>query len=193
MTRRNVKVLGAAAVGVGFLVAAWAGARAQPAAQKSAPKGPDLQFKEDGDDLIVSHKVEGPASRQVIVTNSQVFDGRAHWSEPPIGVEKPRRKPSVYLRCTVLINSDLPGFQDGGLMTPPTPPFIRLQQRHEVTWRLVKFLKLDFKKEDASWHVEEQRLALSSDQWREAMPKIQKTIDADDARRKAGPRGGIGP
>jgi hypothetical protein len=188
MTRPKLQALGVATVGVGLLVAAWAAARPQtlPGPPPGPAKAPDLQFKEEGDDLVVRHLIEGPAARQVVVADYTVNDGRAAWDEPPIGVEKPRRKPSVHLVATVLINRDLPGFIDKGLMNVPTPHEERMRQRHEVTWRLVGFLKRDFKKEDATWTVEERRLSLYSSQWREALPKLQKTIDEADARRKAG-------
>ena len=79
MTRPKLKSLGVATVGVGLLVAAWAAARPQtlPGPPPGNAKAPDLQFKEDGDDLVVHHMIEGPAARQVVVADYTVYDGRA--------------------------------------------------------------------------------------------------------------------
>lgn len=147
-------------------------------------KGPDLRFKEDGQDLLVQLTIEGPAARQVIVTDHSIFDGTPPWDEPPIGVEKPRRPPQVWLRYFVMVNSDLPGFMEKGLMTVPTPEFIREKQRNEVIWRLRNYKNWGFRKEEATFFVESGRFEASSEQWREAIPQLKKTIDAAEARLK---------
>jgi len=151
-------------------------------------KNPNLRFEESGKDLLVKLWIEGPAVRQVVLTEYQVFDGRPSWDEPPIGVEKPRRPPHVELRYLVLINRDLPGFQEPGLMMVPTPPEIRKLQRNEVVWRLPNFRDWDFKREDAAFYVHETRCDASSEQLKQAIPRIQKTIELWETRLKnAGP------
>jgi hypothetical protein len=64
----------------------------------------------------------------------------------------------------------------------PTPPEVRRQQRQEVIWRLPNFRQWDFRRQDATFHVEATRFAASSAQLRDALPKIKKTIDERDRR-----------
>ena len=80
------------------------------------------------------------------------------------------------LRYLVLINRDLPGFVEG-LMTVPTPPEVRRQQRQEVIWRLPNFRDWGFRREDATFTVQESRFEASSEQLRQALPKIKKTVE----------------
>jgi hypothetical protein len=124
--------------------------------------------------------IEGPAARQVVVTDYTIDDGKPRLDEPPIGVDKPRRPPRVVLRYLVIINRNLPGFVDGGLIAIPTPPEVRRAQRQEVTWRLPNFRNWDFQKEDATFRVEETRFEAWSEQLRQAWPKIKKTVDEWD-------------
>ena len=162
-------------------------AAAQPPGPPPGKPGTDhkLRFKEDGDDLIVQITIEGPANRQVVMTNYQIDDGSAPWDQPPIGVDKPRRgPPSVELRYLVLINSDLPGYTERGLMTPPTPPEVRVKGRQEVTWRLPQYRKLGFRREDAIFRVVRTEFSASSRELRAMLPQVQKTIDEADGRFK---------
>jgi hypothetical protein len=150
---------------------------------KAAKKGPDLEFTEDGEDLVVRLMIEGPKARQVVLTDCQVFSGKPNWDEPPIGVEKPRRPPRVELRYLVLINKDLPGFREG-LMAVPTAPEVRREQRQEVVWRFENYRKWDFRREDATFTVQ----ALEFDAWSEelaqALPRIKRTVDAVNEKKK---------
>jgi hypothetical protein len=163
--------------------------RTPPPPNDGGIKNPiNLRFIEDGKDLLVKMWIEGPAARQIILTESQVFDGRASWDEPPIGVEKPRRPPHVELRYLVLVNRDLPGFIEPGLMMVPTPQFVREKERNEVVWRLRNFRDWDFKREDAAFYVHATRYDATSDQLKQAIPRIKQTIDAHETRLKnAGP------
>jgi hypothetical protein len=156
-----------------------------PGPPGKAGTGPKLQFKEDGDDLVVQITIEGPANRQVVLTDYQIDDGSAPWDQPPIGVEKPRRgPPSVELRFLVLINSDLPGFHNGGLITPPTPPDVRAKGRQDVTWRLPNYRNWGFRREDANFRVVRTEFSAPSRDLRAMLPKVQKTIDEADRRLK---------
>ena len=146
------------------------------------PDKPQLRFTTDGDDLLVHLTIEGPAYRQAIITDYTVDDGRPGWDEPPIGVEKPRRPPRVELRYLVLVNQSLPGFDDGGLMSVPTPASERKKHQQEVVWRLINFHKNDFRKEDATFHVHRTRFAANSKQLQEALPKIKATNDEVEKR-----------
>jgi hypothetical protein len=149
-------------------------------------KGPDLRFTEDGKDLLVHLMVEGPAARQVVLTDYTIYDGTPAWDEPPIGVEKPRRPPKVELRYLVLINRNLPGFVEKGLMSVPTPPEVRRQQRQEVIWRLPNFRGWGFRKEDATFTVQGSSFEASSEQLRQALPRIKQTVDASEKKSKGG-------
>ena len=164
------------------------GRTAAPSAE-GAPKEPDLRFTEEGKDLLVSLLIEGPAARQVVLTDYSIDDGRPAWDEPPIGVDKPRRPPKVELRYLVLINRDLPGFVDKGLMSIPTPLEVRKQQRQEVVWRLSNFRGFGFRREDAKFRVTASNFEAKSEQLQRAIPRIKQTIDAWEeglkGRRKA--------
>jgi hypothetical protein len=151
-----------------------------------AATGSDLRFTEDGKDLLAKLMIEGPAVRQVVLTDYTIFDGTPAWDEPPIGVEKPRRPPRVELRYLVLVNRDLPGFIEKGLMSVPTPPEVRKQQRQEVVWRLPNYKHWGFRREDATFTVEAAKFEASSEQLRQALPKIKQTIDVWDQSRKGG-------
>lgn len=163
--------------------------RTPPPTSEAGIKNPtDLRFAEDGKDLLVKLWIEGPAARQIILTESQVFDGRASWDEPPIGVEKPRRSPHVELRYLVLVNRDLPGFIEPGLMMVQTPQFVREKERNEVIWRLRNFRDWDFKREDAAFYVRATGYDASSDQLKQAIPRIKQTIDVyETGMKNAGP------
>jgi hypothetical protein len=158
-----------------------------PSASGTA-RGPDLRFTQDGKDLVVHLLIEGPAVRQVVLTDYTIDDGKPGWDEPPIGVDKPRRPPKVALRYLVLVNRDLPGFVDKGLMMVPTPPAVRRQQRQEVIWRLPNYRGWGFRKEDATFTVEASRFEASAEQLRQALPRIKQTVDPWDqkSRGKAG-------
>jgi hypothetical protein len=161
------------------------GPKAVPPAVGSVA-GSDLRFTEDGKDLLVHLTIEGPAARQVVLSEYTIDDGTPPWDEPPIGVEKPRRPPRVALRYLVLVNRDLPGFMEKGLMMVPTPPEVRKQQRQEVVWRLPNYRNWGFRKEDTTFTVEASKFEASSEQLRQALPKIKQTIDAWDERLKGG-------
>jgi hypothetical protein len=128
--------------------------------------------------------IEGPAVRQVVLTDYTVYDGKPAWDEPPIGVDKPRRPPKVELRYLVLINRDLPGFVEKGVMSVPTPPEVRREQRQEVIWRLSNFRAWGFRREDATFTVQASRYEASSEQLRQAVPRIKQTLDAQDEKSK---------
>jgi hypothetical protein len=151
-----------------------------------AATGSDLRFTEDGSDLLAKLTIEGPAVRQVVLTDYTIFDGTPAWDEPPIGVEKPRRPPHVHLRYLVLVNRDLPGFIEKGLMSVPTPPEVRKQQSQEVIWRMTNYRNWGFRREDATFTVEASRYEASSEQLRQALPKIKQTINVWDQSRKGG-------
>src|SRR5262249_24093406 len=155
-----------------------------PAEQKAKAKGPDPQFKVDGKDLVVSLMIEGPAVRQVVLTDFRIDDGKPTWEEEILGRKPVPRPPSGSLRYCVIVNHDLPGFMDRGLMMVPTPESVRKQQRQEVTWRLPNYRAWGFRKEDATFSVEVTRFETSSEQLRQALPKIKKTIDDADQRLK---------
>jgi hypothetical protein len=140
-------------------------------------KGPDLRFTEDGKDLLVHLMIEGPAVRQVVLTDYKVYDGKPAWGERPIGVEKPRRPPRVELRYLVLVNRNLPGFMEKGLMSIPTPEEERKKERQEVIWHLTNFRSLDFRKEDATFTVQASRFEISEEQLRQALPRIKEKVD----------------
>jgi hypothetical protein len=147
----------------------WPGIGPIPAAQ--------LQFSEKEGTLTVKLTIEGPASRQIVLTDARIDDGTPAWDEPPIGVAKPRRgPPQVYLRYLVLVNHDLPGFQDKGLMTLPTPPEIRKAGRQDVVWNFPNYRHWGFKKDDAKFHVSGVQFEAGSEQLKAAMATMQKTI-----------------
>ena len=146
--------------------------------------GPDLQFEVDGSDLLVRLMIEGPASRQAVLTDFTIDNGIPAWDEPPIGVDKPRRPPRVVLRYLVIINRNLLGFVDPGPMAVPTPPAVRRKQRQEVTWRLPNFRNWSFQKEDATFRVDAMRFEARSEQLRKLWPRIKTTVDAWDKRRE---------
>lgn len=148
------------------------------------PKGLGLQFTPDGNDLLVRMLIEGPAEGQVVLTHYRIDDGRPRWDEPPIGVAKPRGTPRIYLHYLVIHNLEGPHFSDGGLMTPPTPEDVRKKHRHPVTWRLKNFKQHDFRHEDATYHIQAQGFEVWSDQLREALPQIQKTLTEMEKRRQ---------
>jgi hypothetical protein len=161
-------------------------ARTAGDAARDTPKGPDLRFTEDGKDLLVHLMIEGPAVRQVVLTDYTVYDGKPAWDEPPIGVDKPRRQPQVELRYLILVNRNLPGFVDKGLMRVPTPPEARRQQRQEVIWRLTNFRSWDFRKEDARFTVQGSRFETSAEQLRQALPRIKQAVDAWETKSTTG-------
>ncbi len=150
--------------------------RTAASAAAGKAKDADLQFTEDGKDLLVRLMIEGPAVRQAVLTDYTIHDGKPGWDEPPIGVDKPRRTPQVVLRYLVIINRNLPGFIDGGPMAVPTPAAVRNKQRQEVTWRLTNFRNCDFQKEDATFRVEATRFEASPEQLRQVCPKIEKMV-----------------
>jgi hypothetical protein len=160
--------------------------RAAASSANATAKGPDLRFTEDGMDLLVHLMIEGPANRQVVLTDFTIDDGTPAWDQPPIGVEKPRRPPQIALRYLVLVNRDLPGFMEKGLMTVPTPPEVRRKQRQEVIWRLPNFRRWGFRREDATFTVQASRFEASSEQLRQALPRIKQTIEAWEERTKGG-------
>jgi hypothetical protein len=149
-----------------------------------AAKGPEIRFAVVGKDLVVRIVIEGPANRQIVLTDFTIDDGTPAWDEPPIGVTKPRRPPRVTLRYLVLINRDLPGFMDKGLMMVPTPPEIRRQQRQEVAWRLPNYPAWGFRREDATFTIQASSFDVSSEQLRQAIPRMKQTIAANDERLK---------
>jgi hypothetical protein len=162
------------------------GDRTAASPANGAAKEPDLRFTEDGKDLLVHLMIEGPAVRQVVLTDYTIDDGTPAWDEPPIGVDKPRRPPRVALRYLVLINRNLPGFVDRGLMMVPTPPEVRRRQRQEVIWRLPNYRGWGFRKEDATFTVEASRFETSSEQLRQALPRIKQTVDAWEEKSRGG-------
>jgi hypothetical protein len=149
-------------------------------------KGPDLRFTEDGKDLLVSLMIEGPAARQIVLTDYTIFDGKSAWDEPPIGVEKPRRPPKVELRYLVLINRNLPGFMEKGLMSLPTPQAERQKQRQEVVWRLSNFRGYDIRKEDTTFSVSGSAFEAWSEELKKAIPAIKQTVDKAEEKPKGG-------
>jgi hypothetical protein len=122
----------------------------------------------------------------VVLTDYTIYDGTPAWDEPPIGVDKPRRPPRVELRYLVLVNRDLPGFVEKGIMSVPTSPEVRKEQRNEVIWRLSNFRAYGFRREDATFTVEASRYEASSEQLRQAVARIKQMLDAWDARPKGG-------
>ncbi len=146
------------------------------------PKKPDLQFTELDQDLLVKMWIDGPATRQVVLTHFNIDDGKAAWDEPPIGVEKPRRQPRVILRYLVLINAELPGFAESGPLTPPTPPEERRKQRQEVAWRLPNIRQWDFHRNDAAFHVEGSTFTVAPEQLRQALPTLRKWVEGADQK-----------
>lgn len=157
-----------------------------PPAPGAAAKGPDLRFAEEGTDLVVRLTIEGPAVRQTILTDFTIFDGTPSWDEPPIGVTKPKRPPRVELRYLVLINKDLPGFINGGLMMVPTPEFVRKQQANEVVWRLPNYKNWGFRREEATFSVDATTFEAYSGQLKQAIPRMKQTIDTAAERSKGG-------
>jgi hypothetical protein len=157
-------------------------------------KGPDLRFTEEGADLIVSLMIEGPAARQVVLTDYSVDNGRPRTpsfeeelysqvrDRRPPPQESPRR-PSVWLGYLVIVDTDFPGFSDGGLMAAPTPLEERVRQRQEVKWRLSGFRDWGFRREDATFRVEATRFETSSEQLRQALPQIKKLVAEGDKLR----------
>jgi hypothetical protein len=158
--------------------------RTAASSANAAAKGPDLRFTVAGKDLLVHLMIEGPAIRQVVLTDYTIDDGTPAWDEPPIGVDKPRRPPRVALRYLVLVNRDLPGFMERGLMAVPTPPELRSQQRQEVIWRLPNFRAWGFRREDATFTVQGSRFEASSQQLRQALPGLEGTVDAAEKKSK---------
>jgi hypothetical protein len=141
------------------------------------PEENELNFQRDGEDLIVTLMIEGPAARQVVLTNHWIDDRRPSIDEiivrdlsdaPP----KTPGPPHVTLRYCVIVNSDLPGFVDGGLLSVPTPREERFRQRQEVQWRL-----RSFGKGKATFTVDATRFETSSEQLREAWPKLKKLVE----------------
>jgi hypothetical protein len=165
-------------------------------------KGPDLRFAEDGADLLVSLMIEGPASRQVVLTDYNFDDGRPRGEETPSfeetlyhpesrdrrpPPEERPRPPRAWLRYCLIIARDLPGFSGGGLLTPRTPPEVRMRERHEVKWRLLGFRNSGVRREDVTFSVEPTRVETSSEQLRRALPKIKKIVEDGDRLRRMPP------
>ena len=118
------------------------------------------------------------------ITQAAFDCGDGRFGEP-LNAEKQRR-PLVILRCYVLVNSSLPGYTEHDLQGVPSPSIEeRVRQRQEVSWRVSR--KKDsiyglFRKEDVDWRFEEVRIEVTSDEWRDTIPKLQKTIAENDAR-----------
>lgn len=145
----------------------------------------ELQFERDGKDLLVHMMIEGPANRQAVLTEYSFDDGMPAWDEPPIGVTKPRRgPPHVHLSYLVLVNGDLPGYHGKSTMTPPTPESVRREGRQKVTWRLAGFENWSVRQEDIEFGVGGSEFITSSEQLKDAITKLQKTIDEANERFK---------
>jgi hypothetical protein len=143
----------------------------------------DLQFTEDGKDLVVRLMIEGPKARQVILTNYRIDDGQVPWDAPDF-VDRTPHPPRVELRFLVLTNRDLPGFRGGDRMEPRELPEVRKQQRSEVVWRLPNYRNWGFRRQDATFAVEPLYFDASSEDLRQALPRFKRTIDAAEERKK---------